>query len=575
MAPIDPKLMRRVPSLRRGLTVTGAFAVATAGAIVAQAAALSFALVSGVRGELDVTALTIAALAFAVRALLACGQQTSSSRNAAAVKEQLRRQVLQATGNRKPLWSKRAGEAVTLITRGVEGLDAYITGYLPQVCLSATVPLTILVVLAFNDWASLLIIAITLPLIPIFGVLVGWHTKAKTEKQWRTLSRLGGHFLDAVAGLSTLRIFGRAAKAAEAVTETADRYRNATMATLRVAFLSALVLELVATLSVALVAVPIGLRLLDGAMDLRTAFLILLLAPEVYLPLRSVGTQFHAAAEGMAATKEAIALVDESGESYPQSDGCPQAPRPELDSECVEPHRLKSGEEAGGPKGIDEIQFDALTVAYPDRDRPAIDGVSAVIPAGETIALLGPSGAGKTTILNVLLGFVAPSAGQVHWGRSTLDDGHWRRHIAWVPQRPHLFAMSLADNIRLGQPDVGPERVAEAARHARAAEFIDELPHRYDTMLGQNGFGLSAGQARRIALARAFLRLQQLDCPLVLLDEPTASLDATSEALVAEATAALLRGRTAVVVAHRPALLDSATQIWHLDAGRLTQGART
>ncbi|ADD40736.1 ABC transporter transmembrane domain-containing protein [Stackebrandtia nassauensis] len=669
MPPIDPKLLRRVPTLRRGLTATGIFAVASAAAIVAQAVALSFVLVSGVAGELDTTALAFTAAAFAARALLAWGQQVTSARAAAAVKEQLRSDVLGATGRRRPLWNNRAGEAVTLITRGVDGLDAYITGYLPQLCLAATVPVTILIVLAFNDWASLIVIAITLPLIPIFGVLIGWHTKSKTEKQWRTLSRLGGHFLDTVSGLSTLRIFGRAGSAAKSVADTADRYRRATMETLRVAFLSALVLELVATVSVALVAVPIGLRLLEGGMDLRTAFLVLLLAPEVYLPLRAVGTQFHAAAEGMEATKEALSLVDEAaaedspaaegvatetssdlkaatakdspvpegvaaeGRSsqaakYPQAAVCPQEMSVTLDSSSVGPTTVKSGEEDGGPLGLGWLELAGLTVCYPGRDVPALDGVSARAIAGETVALVGPSGAGKTTLLNVLLGFVVPSTGGVRWAGTkplsanetaassgetarwgtadtnaergggeiargavanrggvgedrvdgdaaggvelaTADIDAWRRRIAWVPQRPHLFAASLADNIRLGQPDASLAEVVAAAEAAHATEFIDELPDGYDTMLGQDGFGLSAGQARRVALARAFLRIRRLDCPLVLLDEPTASLDSISEALVAEATTALLRGRTALVVAHRPALVDGADRVWRIESGRL------
>ena len=553
MAPIDPKLLRRVPSLRRGLLVTAGFATATAAAIVAQAVALSFVLVAGIAGELDAAALIFAAAAFAVRALLAWGQQASAARTAAAVKLRLRTEVLDATGHRRPLWNKRAGEAVTLITRGVDGLDAYITGYLPQLFLAATVPVTILVVLAFNDLASLAVIAITVPLIPVFGILIGWHTKSKTEKQWRTLSRLGGHFLDTVSGLATLRVFGRATAAAKAVAGTADRYRRATMETLRVAFLSALVLELVATVSVALVAVPVGLRLLEGGMDLRTAFLVLLLAPEVYLPLRAVGTQFHAAAEGMEATGEALSLVDEAGEESPAADA------------------------AESPQDIDGLQFDGVTVAYPDRGQPAVDNLSGLVREGEVLALVGPSGTGKTTLLNVAMGFVAPAAGSVRWGAGELpstDLGQWRRRIAWVPQRPHLFAAGLADNIRLGQPDAGLDEVVAAADAAHATEFIDALPDGYDTLLGQDGFGLSAGQSRRIALARAFLRLRRLDCPLVLLDEPTASLDSVSEALVAEATVKLLRGRTAIIVAHRPALVALADRVWRLEAGRLTTDTR-
>ncbi|HZE41612.1 MAG TPA: thiol reductant ABC exporter subunit CydD, partial [Stackebrandtia sp.] len=514
-----------------------------------------------------------------------------ASATAAEVKTQLRVDMLSACGDRARPHHGRHGETVTLITRGVDALDAYITGYLPQLCLAAAVPVAVLATLVFGDWPSTVIIAITLPLIPIFGALIGWHTEAKTKRQWRTLARLGGHFLDAVAGLSTLRIFGRVAAHAAAVRDSAERYRRTTMETLRVAFLSALVLELVATVSVALVAVPIGLRLVDGTMSLRIAFLVLLLAPEVYLPLRSVGTQFHAAQEGLAAMNDAFAVMDArptsptptaetmeppnpGPQTYPQAKRCPQDGEEGVDSAGVGRVTLKIGEEVGGPR---PIRIADVVVRYPDRDNPALNGVSLTVEAGQTIALIGPSGAGKSTLLNVLLGCAPVAEGRVTYGDIDLadvDSEGWLRNIAWVPQRPHLFAMSVADNIRLGQPDATPAQVRHAADAAHATEFISTLPRDFDTELGDAGFGLSTGQRRRVALARAFLRIDMLDCPLVLLDEPTASMDIHSEHAVTRATRDLLRGRAAVVVAHRSALVDLADAVVSVAHGRVAAQRR-
>ncbi|MGH8793867.1 MAG: ABC transporter ATP-binding protein/permease, partial [Stackebrandtia sp.] len=372
------------------------------------------------------------------------------------------------------------------------------------------------------------------------------------------------------------------------------------METLRIAFLSALVMELVAAVSVALVAVPVGLRLVDGSMDLRTAFFVLLLVPEVYLPLRATGTQWHAAAEGLAVVDDVFALTDETtlprtakdmarpstpATSRPQADRFPQPRAPRLDTPRVGANRVKSREEVGGPGKIEdgrfacaaaplgEIRFDGATVHYEAGAAPALRDFSATLAPGESVALVGPSGAGKTTVLNLLLGFAPLTAGRLTCGGADLaadDAEQWLRRVAWVPQRPHLFAMSVADNIRLGQPEAAMDDVREAAESAGVVDFADRLPDGFDTRLGEKGFGLSTGQRRRVALARAFLRLRVHDCPLVLLDEPTASLDAHSEAAVAEATALLLRGRTSLVVAHRPALLDHADRVWRLQDGRLS-----
>jgi ATP-binding cassette subfamily C protein CydD len=544
MRPFDPRLLRRIPAVRRHLAVLGLLGVAAGVLVIGQATALAAVLAAAAQGRLDRAALAWFVLAVALRAGSAWLQAAVAARSAATVKAQLRAELLGAVGGSEPGWlsGQRAGEIATLTGRGLDGLDAYFTGYLPQLVLTVTVPLAVLARLVFADWGSALIVAVTLPLIPIFGALLGWHAQAATRRQWRRLSLLGGHFLDMVAGLPTLRAFGRARAQVAAVRRMADGHRVATMRTLRIAFLSALVLELVATLSVALVAVPIGLRLLDGGLTLQTALLVLLLAPEAYLPLRVAGSKFHASMEGLTALDQAFSVLEKA----------PVAP---------------SGRVGVAP-AMDRIRFEGVTVAY--ERTVALRDVTFSVAPGERVAIVGPSGAGKSTLLALLLGFVQPTSGRVLIGDTdlaTVDIEAWRRNLAWVPQRPYLFAASLADNIRLGAPDASPAAVAAAVAAAHLDEVVAALPDGLDTVLGERGHGLSSGQRQRVALARAFLR----DAPLLLLDEPTARLDGASEALVLAATRRLAQGRTALLVAHRPALLADVDRVLRVDAGRVIE----
>ncbi|MEU8089589.1 MULTISPECIES: thiol reductant ABC exporter subunit CydD [Micromonospora] len=543
--PFDPRLLRRVPAARRDLAVLAALGGLTALLVIAQATALATLLATAFDGRLHRPALAGLVAAVAGRALVSWAQGTVAARAAATVKAALRADLLGAVGRHGPTWvaGQRAGQLATLAGRGLDALDPYFTGYLPQLVLSVTVPVAVLARIVFADWSSALIIALTIPLIPIFGALLGWQAQAATERQWRRLSLLGGHFLDMVAGLPTLRAFGRSKGQVDVVRRMADGHRQATMKTLRIAFLSALVLELVATLSVALVAVPVGIRLLGGGLTLSTALLVLLLTPEAYLPLRAAGSRFHASMEGLTALDEALTL---SATDAPAT---------------TEPRRP-------APGGRGEIRFEGVSVAY-DRTT-ALRDVTLTIRPGDRIAVIGPSGAGKSTLLNLLLGFVAPTSGRVTVDGVDLagvDLDAWRRELAWVPQRAHLFAGSLADNIRLGAPDTPDDVLAAAVADAALDEVVDALPDGLDTRLGERGHGLSSGQRQRVALARAFLR----DAPIVLLDEPTARLDSASEAVVLDATRRLVAGRTALLVAHRPALLADADRILRVEDGRVTE----
>ncbi|MEU7576241.1 thiol reductant ABC exporter subunit CydD [Streptomyces sp. NPDC041068] len=544
MKPVERRLRRELPVLRRHMTYSTGLAFLGAGLVVAQAALLAGVLADGFAGHGPRTAPLLALGAvMALRALLAWARGALAQRAAADVKRTLRDRITGRLRDSGPLRlaAGRHGETATLLTRGLDALDPYVVGYLPTMAATAVVPLTVVGWLWWTDWTSALIILVTLPLIPVFGALVGLHTARRTARQWRLLARLGGHFLDVVAGLPTLRAFGRERHQTRVVDEMAHAHRRATMRTLRVAFLSSLILETVATLSVALVAVPVGLRLLGGELDLRTALTVLFLAPEAYLPLRAMGAAFHDSAEGIAVAERVFAVLDEEE---------PRARRTAADRAPVPVPDVRTA----------RLCLDGVTVQYADRAAPALREASLTIRPGEHIALVGPSGAGKSTVLALLLGFVAPASGRITVGGTDLaelDADAWRSQVAWVPQRPHLFAASVADNIRLGRLDASDAEVRVAARAASADGFIEELPQAYDTMLGEHGAGLSAGQRQRIAVARAFLK----DAPVLLLDEPTAHLDPESEAAVVHATARLMRGRTAVVVAHRTTLLPHADRI--------------
>jgi thiol reductant ABC exporter CydD subunit len=529
---VERRLLGLLP--RRVLVGLGVLA-AGQGVLLVVAAGLLARAVAG----LDAGSLPWVVAAVAGRAVLAWVSSLVAGRAAAGVKRGLRAGLL-AGG------AVDAGARVTLLTRGLDAVDPFFTGYVPQLLAACVVPPLVVARLWAADWASAVVVLVTLPLVPVFGALVGLRTAALTGRQWGALHRLGGHFRDVVAGLSTLRAFGRTGHQSGVVRALAEEHRRATTGALRVAFLSSLVLELVCALSVALVAVPVGLRLLDGGMVLSTGLLVLVLTPEAYLPLRALGARFHASAEGVAAAEEAFAVLD-----------APAAP---------------SAGRAVVAAVVPEIVLDRVTVRYPGAERAALEEVSLRMGAGERVAVTGPSGAGKSTLLLVVAGLVAPVSGRVlvdGVDLAELDPVAWRRRLGWVPQRPHLFAASVADNIRLGDPEAGMERVVEAARAAVADGFVGEMPQGYATVLGEGGAGVSAGQRQRLAVARAYLA----GGPVMLLDEPTARLDVASERALVEGAARLLEGRSALVVAHRPALLSLVDRVVRLQDGRLSEPA--
>ncbi|MFD0904611.1 thiol reductant ABC exporter subunit CydD [Actinomadura sediminis] len=542
MKAVERRLLRCLP--RRVPVVLGVLAVGQGVLLVVQAELLARAVAG-----LDAGPLPWLAGAVAGRAVLAWASALVAERAAARVKAELRGSLLEAGSG------DGAGARVTLLTRGLDGVDPFFTGYVPQLLAACVIPVLVLGRLAAADWASALVVAVTVPLVPVFGALVGMRTAALTERQWGSLRRLGGHFRDVLAGLGTLRSFGRAGHQSGVVRELAGEHRRATVRALRVAFLSSLVLELVCALSVALVAVPVGLRLLDGSMALSTGLLVLLLTPEVYLPLRALGTRFHASAEGVAAAGEAFGVLDgAAGKAPGRAAGT-------------------AVQDVREVRDAPEIVLEDVTVRYPGSGVAALDGVSLRVAPGERLAVTGPSGAGKSTLLLVLAGLVRPESGRVLVDGTDLrelDPVAWRARLGWVPQRPHLFAASVADNIRLGDPAAGEERVAEAARAAVAEEFVAALPRGYATVLGEGGAGLSAGQRQRLAVARAYLS----GGPVMLLDEPTARLDLRSERLLVEAAERLLAGRTAVIVAHRPAFVRAADRVVRLRDGRVCGAAR-
>ena len=490
-------------------------------------------------------------LAFTIRAVLAWASSLTGKTIAVQAKNLVQKQLLRKLEALGPAYlaGERSGEISNTLTEGVEALDPYFSQYLPQLVLSALVPTTILIFVFPMDTLSGLVLLVTAPLIPYFMFLIGGSAKKITDRQYSTLSKLAGQFLESLQGLTTLKLFNQARAEAAKIRETSDEYRKATLKVLQVTFLSALVLELLATLSTAVVAVQIGLRLLYFRVTLEQALFTLIIAPEFYIPLRMLGLRFHAGMAGQSAAERIFQMLDtEELETPAVSHGSNPKPAPPFQS----------------------LEVKGVSFTYPGKVEPALMDVNLHIKQGESIALVGASGAGKSTLASLLLGFFPPSSGQIlinNQDLSSLDTSSWRENIAWVPQDPALFQDTIAANIRLADPNAGDGAVAAAAAAAHLADFVESLPEGYSTRIGEGGARLSGGQAQRLALARAFLK----DPEILILDEPTSQLDPVTETQLANATARLMKGKTVVTIAHRLNTIFQADRILVLKKGRIVE----
>ncbi|MBO3734804.1 thiol reductant ABC exporter subunit CydD [Glycomyces niveus] len=552
---------RRLLHRARGATVFIGVCAALGLARTACAVASAWLIASLIAGAfaagkgLDTLGPQIIALAavLSARALLASVQEAAAQRASATVKSGLRRQALEQL-MRLPSGKRHSGETATLLVRGIDALDDYFARYLPQLVLAVVVPVGVLAVMLAAYPPAAVIVLVTLPLIPLFGILIGLYTRSRAERQWESTSHLAHHFADLVAGLPTLKAFGRAAKQTGAIEVTTGAYRRRSMALLRVAFCSALVLELAASLSVAVVAVTVGVDLVSahnsggmtGEAGLRTALLVLILAPEAYLPLRNVGAHYHASAEGLAAAERVFAILAETPENqdHRETATAPGQPSPNPDAAALTAACVMRTPLGRAPT----IMFRRTVFAYPGR--PPLPELSLTIPAGQTTVLTARSGAGKSTLMAALVGFRRPVSGSIAFDDTELSDldlAAVRRSIAWLPQRPVLIDGTVAENVRLAVPDGASDPAvakAIAAAHAPAA----------NRTVAADGSGLSAGEAARVGLARLLLRADLLDPPVLLLDEPTAHLDADTEQAVLDSLAPYRDQRTVLIASHRPAV---------------------
>ena len=555
MRPLDPRLLRRARTARLLLGADVAFGILTALVVLVQATLLARVVARSFHGAQlhDVSGdLVLLALVFAFRALLAWGFELAGRLGAAGVLSQLRLEVVERRLRHDPT-AVDGVESAALTGAAVHGLgplEAYFGRFLPQLVLALVVPLAVLVWVVPLDPTAALVLVLTLPLVPVFMVLIGRYTEQRTRARWHALALLSTHFLDVVRGLPTLRAYNRSRAQAESIAAVSERYRETTMQTLRVSFLSGAVLELAATLGVALAAVTVGIQLVNGDVGLQAGLTVLVLAPELYLPFRNVAAQYHASADGVAVAELLLDVLD--------------APSPRLEGAVVRlpvPHRV----------GL--VRLENVSFSYPSRTAPVLEGVDFELWPDESVALVGASGAGKSTLASLLLGLALPQGGRLLVDGRELDEESlpsWRRCVAWVPQRATLFNGTVAHNIRLGEATADDERVVSAARLAGADEFVARLPDGYATVVGDGGRPLSAGETQRVVLARAFLR----DARLVVLDEPSANLDPVSARAIDEAIARLAPGRTTLAIAHRPELVERADRVVRLEGGRLREEQR-
>lgn len=481
-----------------------------------------------------------------IRAVLVAVSERFAIKGAVRVKQQLRTQLLDRVVALGPVWleSQRSGELVNCLHEGVEALEAYYARYLPAVALSAFLPLVILALVLPIDWRTGLIFLVTAPLIPMFMILVGRQAEQKNQQHWQQLTRMGGYFLDRIRGLTQLRLLNASRRELQLIAQLSDQFRRDTLSVLKIAFLSSVVLEFFATISIALVAVTVGFRLYWGEMDFSTGLLVLLLAPEFYLPLRNLGNQYHARLAGVSAALQ----MQEILQTEPSQ------------NKKLSTQRLNF---------INQISFSKVDFSHLSNHK-ALSAVDLTIQQPGLYALVGASGAGKSTLVDMLLRFIYPQSGQYRINQTDLSEFSElsiQQQFAWIPQQPTLFYGSVFDNIALSYPDASMDEVRQAARQAGADDFISQLSDGYQTLLGERGMGLSGGQCQRIALARAFLKRASV----LVLDEPSAHLDQQTERQVQQAITDYAKQHIVIVIAHRLHTVRDAKCIWVMDAGEIVQ----
>jgi ATP-binding cassette subfamily C protein CydD len=550
------RLFREAGKSKLLLSGTVLLSLIGTGLLIAQAAGLSSVIANVFLGgktleQVTPTLLLLAGLIF-VRGFTIWGIEISSSTLAVKVKQDLRNLVVEKILRLGPtfLEGERSGEITSTLTQGIELIDAYYSQFIPQVILAGFVPLMVLLVVFPMDWISGIILLLTAPLIPFFLYLIGKATERVTGRQFEALSRMSAFFLDTLYGLATLKMFGKSRQRLAEVERVNAEYREATLTVLRVTFLSALTLEMIGTISTALVAVQIGLRLLQGGIPYEQALFILIITPEFYLPLRNLGLRFHAAMNGVSSANRIFTILD----------------HPDLHPEIIIPAK-KQNLSGIFEKGI-EVELKSVNFSHLERDVPVLRDVSFRIPKGKITALVGASGAGKTTLAQLLLGFVEPDSGEIlinHIPLTEISLEDWRRQITWVPQQAALFQDTILANLLVANPDAGIKEVEESTRKAEIYDLIRSLPEEFLTRVGEGGARFSGGERNRLALARAFLR----NAPLVILDEPTANLDSVMENKMENAIRDLCEKKTVLLIAHRINTIRRADQVVILSSGRV------